>query len=492
MLVQQDGETTLDKTNAAAQSPDGRDLVPPEEIAAFLTVKSIWDYCTEELDPLHDPIDIIRSAVKVNTAISEEGLSKEYGLAIGRNLELNCRKGLMTRDLTTNAMIIASAGADARMAGAPVSVVANSGSGNQGITATMPVVAAARWLDIDEEKMLRAVTLSNLIAIRIKSKFGRLSNLCGATVAGTGAGYALIPHLSIDTEVAGLRELPGVVFELNIPQIMSVMSALVLSVLVGLAATWTNSKLTCDFLAEFQNIVLDIVSKIIIPILPFYIATTFCNLSYEGMITHQLPAFLQIIIIVMIGHYIWLTVLYLLAGAYSGKNPWEVLRHYGPAYLTAVGTMSIAATLAVALDCARKSKVLRKDMVSFGIPLFANIHLCGSVLTEVFFCMTISKILYGKLPGIGTMILFCLLLGIFAIGAPGVPGGTVMASLGLITGVLMFDDAGTALMLAIFALQDSFGTACNVTGDGALTLMLTGYAEKHGIQENQNIESPIL
>ena len=154
--------------------------------------------------------------------------------------------------------------------------------------------------------------------------------------------------------------------------------------------------------------------------------------------------------------------------------------------------MSSAATLAVALDCARKSQVLRKDMVSFGIPLFANIHLCGSVLTEVFFCMTISKILYGKLPGIGTMILFCLLLGIFAIGAPGVPGGTVMASLGLITGVLMFDDAGTALMLAIFALQDSFGTACNVTGDGALTLMLTGYAEKHGIQENQNIESPVL
>ena len=114
-------------------------------------------------------------------------VSKEYGLAIGRNLELNCRKGLMTRDLTTNAMVIASAGADARMAGAPVSVVANSGSGNQGITATMPVVATARWLDIDEEKMLRAVTLSNLIAIRIKAKFGRLSNLCGATVAATGA-----------------------------------------------------------------------------------------------------------------------------------------------------------------------------------------------------------------------------------------------------------------------------------------------------------------
>ena len=316
------------------------------------------------------------------------------------------------------------------------------------------------------------------------------SSICAAFMS-TGAGYILIPHLSIDTSVAGLRDLPEVVFELNIPQIMPVMSALVLSVLLGLAATWTKSQKIIDILAEFQNIVLDIVSKIIIPVLPFYIATTFCNLSYEGMITRQLPAFLQIIVIVMLGHYIWLAVLYLLAGAYSGKNPWEVLRHYGPAYLTAVGTMSSAATLAVALRCARKSSVLREDMVSFGVPLFANIHLCGSVLTEVFFCMTISKILYGTLPSVGTMILFCMLLGIFAIGAPGVPGGTVMASLGLITGVLLFDDDGTALMLAIFALQDSFGTACNVTGDGALTLMLTGYVEKHGIK-NENLKAPIL
>lgn len=183
-----------------------------------------------------------------------------------------------------------------------------------------------------------------------------------------------------------------------------------------------------------------------------------------------------------------MTLLYVLAGAYSHENPWEVVRHYGPAYLTAVGTMSSAATLAVALQSADKAKPLRKDMVQFGIPLFANIHLCGSVLTEVFFCMTISKILYGSIPTPGTMVLFCLLLGIFALGAPGVPGGTVMASLGIITGVLGFNETGTALMLTIFALQDSFGTACNVTGDGALTLILTGYAKKHNIKE-QHIES---
>lgn len=303
----------------------------------------------------------------------------------------------------------------------------------------------------------------------------------GAALFSMFAGYTLIPHLSIVSNAEGLKALPDVIFQLEIPQIMSVMSALVFSILMGLGVTWTGSVRTTEILEEFQQIVLQIVTKIIIPLLPLFIACTFCGLSYEGTITKQLPVFLKVIIIVMIGHYLWMTLLYVLAGLYSGKNPVEVVKHYGPAYITAVGTMSSAATLAVALRCAKKSSVLREDMVNFGIPLFANIHLCGSVLTEVFFVMTVSQILYGKIPSLGTMILFCLLLGIFAIGAPGVPGGTVMASLGLITGILLFDDTGTALMLTIFALQDSFGTACNVTGDGALTLMLTGYADRKSV-----------
>ncbi|MGI6094811.1 MAG: dicarboxylate/amino acid:cation symporter [Lachnospiraceae bacterium] len=308
----------------------------------------------------------------------------------------------------------------------------------------------------------------------------------GAALFSMAAGYTLIPHLSIVSDVEGLKELPPVIFELSIPQIMSVMSALVFSVMIGLAATWTKAKTITAILEEFQKIVLSLVSKIVIPLLPIFIAFTFCGLAYEGSITKQFPVFIQVILIVLAGHFIWMALLYTLAGVYSHENPWEVVKHYGPAYLTAVGTMSSAATLAVALQCADKAKPLRKDMVKFGIPLFANIHLCGSVLTEVFFCMTIAKILYGSIPSIGTMVLFCILLGIFAIGAPGVPGGTVMASLGIIIGVLMFDDAGTALMLTIFALQDSFGTACNVTSDGALTLLLTGYAKKHNIEE-QNI-----
>jgi len=299
------------------------------------------------------------------------------------------------------------------------------------------------------------------------------------------AGYVLIPIMNTAKEAAALKELPADVFALSIPQIMPVMSALAISVLLGLAAVWTKAKTIITVLDEFQKIVLKLVEKIVIPILPFFIACTFACLAYEGTITKQLPIFLMAVVVVLIGHFVWLAILYGVAGAYSKKNPKEVFKHYGPAYITAVGTMSSAATLSVALKCAHKSSVLRKDMVDFGVPLFANIHLCGSVLTETFFVMIVSLVLTGALPSVGTMILFCVLLAIFAIGAPGVPGGTVMASLGIVTSVVGFGPEGTALLLAIFAIQDSFGTACNVTGDGALTLMLTGYAEKHGIKEEK-------
>lgn len=308
-----------------------------------------------------------------------------------------------------------------------------------------------------------------------------------AAAMSTVAGYTLIPLMDTAKNAADLKALPEDIFNLQIPQIMPVMSALVFSVLIGLAAVWTKAKTITTILDEFQKIVLKLVSAVIIPILPFFIACTFACLAYEGTITKQLPIFLMAVVVILIGHFIWMAVLYGVAGAYSKKSPKEVFKYYGPAYLTAVGTMSSAATLSVALDCAHKSPVLRKDMVDFGVPLFANVHLCGSVLTETFFCMIVSVILYGHLPSVGTMITFIVLLGIFAIGAPGVPGGTVMASLGIVVSVLGFNAEGTALLLAIFAIQDSFGTACNVTGDGALTLILTGYCEKHNIAMQENI-----
>lgn len=322
--------------------------------------------------------------------------------------------------------------------------------------------------------------VSRILGVALLAAY--LSTL-GAALLSMAAGFGIIPHLTLAEGAEALREVPNLEFPLDIPAIMPVTSALALALMLGLAAVWAKASRFTALLVEFQRMVLAIVVKIVIPILPFFIVCTFAGLAWEGALTSQLPVFLVVIAIVLVGHFVWLGVLYGAAGAYSRTNPWEVLRHYGSAYLTAVGTMSSAATLGVALECAGQAKTLRRDMVSFGIPLFANIHLCGSVLTEVFFCMVVSQILYGALPSLPTMLLFCVLLGVFAIGAPGVPGGTVMASLGLVTGLLGFDGAGTALVLTVFALQDSFGTACNVTGDGALTLILTGYANRHEVAD---------
>lgn len=307
----------------------------------------------------------------------------------------------------------------------------------------------------------------------------------GASFFGAAVGYQVIPHLNIASDASTLKALPENMLKIDIPPVMNVMTALVLAVVIGLSVAWVKSDEFTRLLETFQKMVLELVKKILLPVLPVFIFANFCILSYQGAVTTQLPVFLSILVVVIVCHYIWLGILYLIAAAYSRKNSWQVLKHYGPAYLTALGTMSSAATLGVALDCAHKSPVLRKKVIDVSVPLFANIHLCGSILTETLFVMTVSQLLYGTLPDFFTLTLFILLLGLFAIGAPGVPGGTVLASLGLIISVLHFDEAGTALLLTIFALQDSFGTACNVTGDGALTLITDTYEQKMEKKDGQ-------
>ncbi|MEG6502400.1 MULTISPECIES: dicarboxylate/amino acid:cation symporter [unclassified Desulfovibrio] len=302
----------------------------------------------------------------------------------------------------------------------------------------------------------------------------------GAALFSTFSGYLIIPHLSISSATETLRTLPNMIFQLDIPPLFSVMSALTLALLFGLGVALTKSETMSKLFAELEKVVSWLINKVMIPILPFFVGLSFMGLAYEGSLTRHLPVFVSMVALVIVGQFIWLAVLYGIGGLVSRRNPSQVFRYYLPAYLTAVGTMSSAATLPVALECARRSPVLSRTMVEFMIPLGATVHLCGSVLTETFFVMTISLILYGALPSVGTMILFCVLLGIFAVGAPGVPGGTVVASLGIVTGVLGFDPTGVALLIAIFALQDSFGTACNVTGDGALALILEGVFNDNG------------
>ncbi|MDY5010992.1 MAG: cation:dicarboxylase symporter family transporter, partial [Butyricimonas virosa] len=185
----------------------------------------------------------------------------------------------------------------------------------------------------------------------------------GAAFFAMVSGYTLIPHLSIEPVKETLRQLPELIFRLDIPPVVSVMTALVLAIMIGLATVWTKSEVFENLLDNFQKMVLLLINRILIPILPFFIAANFCALSYEGAITKQLPVFLGVMVIVIISQFVWLSFLYALAGAVSKKNPWQVLKYYGPAYLTAVGTMSSAATLAVALKCAKKSPVLKDDVI---------------------------------------------------------------------------------------------------------------------------------
>lgn len=296
----------------------------------------------------------------------------------------------------------------------------------------------------------------------------------GASLFAAFMGYTIIPYLNIASESSILKKVPDVVFTLAIPPVMPVMSALALAILVGLSVIWTNSTKVEALLYEAQSMILAVINKVIVPILPFFIATTFTGLAYTGTITKQLPVFGKLILIALVGHFIWLTFLFTIGALVSKTNPFILIKHYIPVYVTAMGTMSSAATLPVAIKAAKESKALPDEVTNFAIPLGATTHLCGSVLTETLFCMAIAQILYGQMPTFGTILIFTLLFGIFAVGAPGVPGGTVMASLAIVVSVLGFDTDGVALLIAIFAIQDSFGTACNVTGDGALALILKG------------------
>ena len=188
----------------------------------------------------------------------------------------------------------------------------------------------------------------------------------GAATFGAVVGYELIPHLHIQTASEGLKDIPPMLFNLEIPPVMSVMSALVLAVMLGLSTAWVKSEEMERLLEVFQNMVLlKLVERVLMPVLALPSQrANFCVLSYEGAITKQLPIFLSVLLIVIICHYIWLTLLYVVASIYSRKNSWGVLKYYGPAYLTALGTMSSAATLGTALTCAKKSKILREEVTT--------------------------------------------------------------------------------------------------------------------------------
>lgn len=307
----------------------------------------------------------------------------------------------------------------------------------------------------------------------------------GAALMGIGMGKLVLPLLNI-TNADALLPLPASIFNLEIAPIMSVMTALVLAIMFGIGVSWIKSEEYTKLLDQFRSIVLLLVKRILIPLLPFYVMANFCLLSYRGFLP-QLKIFVIIIVVAILCHYLWLLVLYLVAAIYSGRNSFNVLKNYPKAYFTALGTMSSAASLAVALGCAHKCEDIDDEVADYSVPLFNNIHLCGSVLSVVLFVCAVSQVLYGGMPTAGSMAVFVLILGVIAIGAPGVPGGTIMASVGIITTVLIvpgapndhLGDEAASILITMFTIQDCFGTACNLTGDGALTLIVNTFVRRH-------------
>ena len=307
-------------------------------------------------------------------------------------------------------------------------------------------------------------------------------SMLGAAAFASVLGYLIIPRLPVSTDSLSFRFLPDTLFELPIPAPVSALSTLVLAILLGFGACWTNATRTKELLQELRGITLSLMSRILLPVLPAYIGLSLCTLAYQGYFIKYLPLLLLALIIVIPAYMIWVLALYHIAGSYAGEKPWEIMKNYMPVCKIALKTHSSTASEKYSREAADKCSQLDPRLTKETVPLFTRIHHCGSVLAEVFFAMMISRILYGSIPAPGTMVVFCILLATCSIGTPGLSWGTVMVSLGTLTGILKFGDSGVALMFAVFALHDAFAAACNMTCDGAAVLFLTGYVKRHDMK----------
>lgn len=303
-----------------------------------------------------------------------------------------------------------------------------------------------------------------------------------AAMMSIGVSYATVPHFQIAEPQAVAYILPKVIFPLQIPT-MDTMSALLLAILIGLGTVWISSERFASGLKDLQALVLTVVKRVLVPILPLFVGASFALLAVEGKL-NQMVVFLPAIIIIVCCQFLWIVLVYGVATLYSKKNGWEVLRHYPQAYFTALGSMSSAATLPVALDCIKKSKNVSEETSDFALPMFCNIHLCGSIISELFLVVTTYYFFFHQLPEVGSIMLLAVLVCVIAIGSPGVPGGINMSCSSLVMSIVLaaqapeMGDQFFAIMTAIYTIQDGFGTACNITCDGALTLITDTYLKR--------------
>lgn len=286
-------------------------------------------------------------------------------------------------------------------------------------------------------------------------------------------GVTVFPYqIESGVPLEEVSEAQGILpfFSVAIPPLMKVMTALVLAFMLGLGLAQLKNDTLKNAARDFQEIIIRMISAVILPLLPIYIFGIFLNMTHSGQVFSVLMVFIKIIGVIFLLHIFLLVFQYCIAALFVRKNPFKLLGRMMPAYFTALGTQSSAATIPVTLEQTKKNGV-SSDIAGFVIPLCATIHLSGSTL-KIVACALALMMMQGIPFDFPLFAGFIFMLGITMVAAPGVPGGAIMASLGILQSMLGFDESAQALMIALYIAMDSFGTACNVTGDGAIALVV--------------------
>lgn len=311
---------------------------------------------------------------------------------------------------------------------------------------------------------------------------GILSYLMASAFFPSFIGESLVEKISGSSE--GLSTL----FSIPLSPLLDVTGAIVFSFVMGIGISALKSKgsgkYLYGFFKEFSEIISNVLSKVIIPLLPVYIFGNFLNLSYSGSVFSILSIFWKVFLLIIALHLLYVGFLFFVAGGVSGKNPWMLLKNQIPGYVTAVGTQSSAATIPVNVECARKNG-LSKEIREFVVPLCATIHLAGSIIT-ITSCVTAVLLIYDLPHGISLMATFIATLGVAMVAAPGAPGGAIMSALPFLT-LVGIDPTGTMgqLLITLYLTQDSFGTAANVSGDNALAILVETFHKKSLLKEGK-------
>lgn len=279
-----------------------------------------------------------------------------------------------------------------------------------------------------------------------------------------------------DIDIAEISTSVDPYFTISIPPVMEVMSSLVLAFMLGLGIAFFGSTNLKNAVREFKDIVAKVIEVVIIPLLPVYIFGIFLGMTYTGQVVKVAQVFLSVIGVIFAMHVVLLVFQYCIAGLVAHKNPFRLLGTMMPAYFTALGTSSSAATIPVTLERTVKNGV-SQEVAGFTVPLCATIHLSGSTL-KIVACAIALMMMQGMPFTFGMFLGFIMMLGVMMVAAPGVPGGAIMAALGILSTMLGFGEQEQALMIALYITMDNFGTACNVTGDGAIAIVMDKIFQK--------------